>query len=200
MSKGTAIILAGGQSRRMGREKATIRVEGETLLERTARVVRPLFESIIVVMNKDLGIELPDALFTPDIIPGVGPIGGLHAGLALSETEDNFVVAVDMPFVSAEIIERIRALRDGADVALPQTQKGLEPLCASYSKRCLEAIDETISAGHRRIVAFFDRVNVRPVSLDDLADIEGAERAFLNVNTESDLVSVLEYGGNQCRT
>lgn len=195
MKIGTAIILAGGKSSRIGREKALIEFEGEPLIVRIAKVVAPLFESLIVVSNSDLGVELPGAAFVKDIHLGRGPLAGIHAGLSASDTEENFVLACDMPFVSREIVERIRELRGKAQVALPETDKGVEPLCAAYSRSCLPEIEAVLGGAGPRIIAFFDRVDVRTIRREELADISGIERAFININTEDQLNSALEIVG-----
>ncbi|MCL5291955.1 MAG: molybdenum cofactor guanylyltransferase [Actinobacteria bacterium] len=195
MKRGTAIILAGGKSRRMRRDKALVTILGEPLILRIVRIVAPLFESLIVVTNDDLGVDLAGAIFVHDSVPDQGPLGGIHAGLTASRSEDNFVVACDMPFINAEVVERIRSLRGKAAVALPETADGLEPLCAAYSRSCLPAVEEAMAAGKRRIIAFFDRVEVREISRAELADIPGVEYAFLNVNTESDLEAAIMIAG-----
>lgn len=195
MKRGTAIILAGGKSRRMRRDKALVTILGEPLILRIVRIVAPLFESLIVVTNDDLGVDLAGAIFVHDSVPDQGPLGGIHAGLTASRSEDNFVVACDMPFINAEVVERIRSLRGKAAVALPETADGLEPLCAAYSRSCLPAVEEAMAAGKRRIIAFFDRVEVREISRAELADIPGIEYAFLNVNTESDLEAAIMIAG-----
>ena len=165
------------------------------MILRIVRIVAPLFESLIVVTNDDLGVDLAGAIFVHDSVPDQGPLGGIHAGLTASRSEDNFVVACDMPFINAEVVERIRSLRGKAAVALPETADGLEPLCAAYSRSCLPAVEEAMAAGKRRIIAFFDRVEVREISRAELADIPGVEYAFLNVNTESDLEAAIMIAG-----
>lgn len=191
---GSAIILAGGKSSRMGRDKALIEIFGELLVARVARVISPLFESLIVVANGDLEAVLPDAAIVKDIFPGKGPLGGIHAGLTASRSEENFVVACDMPFVSPAVIQRIRALRDKADVCLPETEKGLEPLCAVYSKSCLPQIERALRSNRRRVTAFFSEVDVRIVKREELEGLDGVDLAFLNVNTREDLEAALQMG------
>lgn len=191
---GSAIILAGGKSSRMGRDKALIEIFGELLVARVARVISPLFESLIVVANGDLGAVLPDAAIVKDIFPGKGPLGGIHAGLTASRSEENFVVACDMPFVSPAVIQRIRALRDKADVCLPETERGLEPLCAVYSKSCLPQIERALRSNRRRVTAFFSEVDVRIVKREELEGLDGVDLAFLNVNTREDLEAALQMG------
>ncbi len=192
MRSGTAIVLAGGKSSRMGRNKALIDIFGEPLVTRVAEKISPLFESLIIVANEDLGAVLPGVTVARDIYPGQGPLGGIHAGLAASQNEENFVIACDMPFPSVAVIERIRVLRGTADVCLPETEKGLEPLCAVYSKSCLPHIERALRADRRRVTDFFGEVEVRIVKREELEGLEGVDLAFLNVNTKEDLDMALQ--------
>lgn len=194
MKGGSAIILAGGKSSRMGRDKALIEIFGEPLVARVARVISPLFESLIVVANGDLEAVLPDAAIVKDIFPEKGPLGGIHAGLTASRSEENFVVACDMPFVSPAVIQTIRTLRGSSDVCLPETEKGLEPLCAVYSKSCLPQIERALRSNRRRVTAFFSEVDVRIVKREELEGLDGVDLAFLNVNTREDLEAALQVG------
>lgn len=193
----TAIILAGGKSSRMGRNKPLAMIGGERLIERAARTVSSLFDSLIVVTNSDLGVEIRGVYFVRDIVPFQGPLGGLQAGLAASDTEDNFVLACDMPFVTRELIEYIWSLRREADAVLPKTEKGIEPLCAAYSKSCLPAVNKAMKEGTRRIITVIESVSTRIVGPNELAKIPGIDRAFLNINTETDLQEALKMSGGQ---
>lgn len=192
MTEGTAIVLAGGQGRRIGAEKALIDVFGESLVSRVVRVLLPSFSSLVVVTNSTLKLTLPDVRVVEDVLPNAGPLGGIYSGLLASKTEENFVVGCDMPFLSGQLAEKIVSLRQGADVAVPRSADGLEPLCAAYSQSCIPELESALAGGVRRITAFFDTVSMRVIDLAELDDISNLDLAFFNINTREDLARALE--------
>ncbi len=183
----TAIILAGGKSSRMGRDKNLVEFNGEPLLAHAVRVLSELFGEVVVVTNQDVPFELNGAAVVYDEVPYQGPLGGISAGLKASSHENNFVIAVDMPFISTEVVAYLAAYAGEADVVVPQTANGLEPLFAFYSKRSLLAIEEALVRGERKIISLFPQLNVRTVGHTEMAGLSGTDTAFLNVNTEGDL-------------
>ncbi|MBE0447352.1 MAG: formate dehydrogenase accessory sulfurtransferase FdhD [Actinobacteria bacterium] len=182
-----AIILAGGKSTRIGRDKAVVPFQGEPLLLRAMRILKELFGEVIVVKNQDLPFQLDGAKVVHDDVPYQGPLGGISAGLHASSHDVNFVVAVDMPFINPQVIDYLGGLTDEADIVIPRTVDGLEPLFAFYNKRCLPVIDEMLARGDRKIVAILPQVSVRVVGYPEIADLDGASTTFININTERDL-------------
>lgn len=190
--EGTLIVLAGGQGRRIGAEKALIDVCGEPLVSRAIRTLSPFFSSLIVVTSATLKLLLEDVRIVEDLMPDAGPLGGIYSGLSASRSEENFVVACDMPFLSGELAEKIVSLRQGADVAVPRSADGLEPLCAAYSRSCLPELERALGNGMRRITAFFDTVSVRIIESAELESVPNLDLAFFNINTGDDLALALE--------
>jgi molybdenum cofactor guanylyltransferase len=123
-----------------------------------------------------------------DVLEGRGSIGGIHAALAHAGTAV-IVVAWDMPFVPTGLLQRLRALGDDADVAVPESgsRRGLEPLCAFYAPACLAAIERSLALDDRRVVGFYDSVRVRRLPAQDVATFGDLALMFLNVNTPDDL-------------
>ncbi|MBI4733614.1 MAG: molybdenum cofactor guanylyltransferase [Rubrobacteridae bacterium] len=93
-----AIILAGGKSSRMGRDKNTVILNGEPMLLRAVHTLRDMFGEVIIALNQDIPLNISDVKIVRDKIPHLGPLGRINAGLNASKYETNFVVAVDMPF------------------------------------------------------------------------------------------------------
>ncbi|MBJ6727122.1 molybdenum cofactor guanylyltransferase [Geomonas sp. Red875] len=188
----TGVILAGGQSRRMGSNKAVLPYGGVPLIERIYRQMSELFVETVVVTNTP---ELYPFLPCPkvkDQYPGMGPLAGIHAALNYSRTRYIAVVACDMPWISTRLIRELAGFRDGSDVILPEGDHGLEPLHAIYSKECIPFIEESLNADRRRIVSFFDRVKVQVMTLDQTSQIEPSLRAFRNINTVQEYQQSLE--------
>ena len=182
-----AIIVAGGKSRRMGRDKNLVEFDGEPLLSRAVNNVSALFSEVIIVTNQSIPLEVTGAKVVRDTVANQGPLGGIGTGLKESSYETNFVLAVDMPFADPRVIRYLAGLTGQADIVVPRTDSGLEPLFAFYSKRCIPAIEEVLGRGERKVAAIFPRLNVWIVGKSELAHLEGAEVTFINVNTSHDL-------------
>jgi len=195
----TAIILAGGKSSRMGRDKSHIEFNGEPLLIRTVRTLKDMFDEIIVVTNKEIKFSLPGARVVYDEVPFQGPLGGISAGLKASSHDINLVIAVDMPFISPHVVEYLSELAYDADVVVPRTREGLEPLFAFYNKRCLPVIDQALAEGERKVAALYEKFHLRVIGFQEMKHLEGVDRAFININTEKELEEAIELDKGGCK-
>jgi len=188
----TAIILAGGRSSRMGRDKSTVEFGGEPLLLRAVHRLEEIFDEIIVVTNREIPFEMTGIKVVRDEVPYQGPLGGIGAGLKASSNDMSFVVAVDMPFISPQVIDYLSELTDEADAVVPRTIHGLEPLFAFYNKRCLYEINKALVEGERKVASIFPKLNLRVAGFPEISHLDGADRTFVNINTERDLEKVEE--------
>lgn len=181
----TGVILAGGPSSRMGSNKALLPHLGGRFIEAIYRRMRHLFEEVILVTNvPDQYPFLPCRKVT-DLVPDMGPLAGIHSGLYHSRHPRIFVTACDMPYLDEGVIRHLTSVED-YDVVIPESDKGMEPLCAVYGKGAIEAIEETMAAGRKRIVSFFPLTAVRRVSRHEVARFDPTFRSFWNVNTPED--------------
>ena len=179
----TGVILAGGESRRMGCDKSLLPIAGARFIERIYRQMAALFDEVIIVTNSPgLFEELP-CRKVPDLYPVKGSLAGIHSGLSHARSDRIFVVACDMPFLSAEVIRRLCARSEAADVIIPRSERGVEPLHALYDTRCLPAVEELLDAGEKKIVRFFPQVRVCEVPPTAFADCDPDGRSFRNINT-----------------
>src|SRR6185369_5471024 len=128
----TAVILAGGQSSRMGSNKALLPYRGGRFIEAIHRQLLELFPQVLLVTNNPEQYEFLNCRKVADCFPGMGALAGLHAGLHHATTPYIFAVACDMPYLNSALIRRLAALRHDADVIIPQGENGLEPLHAIY--------------------------------------------------------------------
>ncbi|MBE3581881.1 MAG: molybdenum cofactor guanylyltransferase [Thermoanaerobacteraceae bacterium] len=185
--KAGGIALAGGKSSRMGTNKALLSVGRETMLGTIVSVLKSLFPETLVVTNepelyRDLGVKL-----VGDIFPGMGPLGGIHAGLVVSSFWHNFVVACDMPFLEPGLIAYMLEQAEGYDVVVPRLGGYLQPLHAVYSKGCLPAIEDCLRKGVTKIIAFYPEVRVRYIEGEVLQRHGDPAEIFFNINTPADL-------------
>ena len=180
------LILAGGQSRRMGRRKAELILQGETLLSRTLRQVRPLCDRLLVSVAAGTSPTLPGVEVVLDAYPGRGAIIGLASGLRAAG-ESVLALAVDMPFLNLELLRHLIALAPGWDAVVPRPGKFFEPLHAVYAPACLPVFEDQIRAGVMQILPAYPRLRVRYLESEELKRLDPAGLAFFNINTPADL-------------
>ncbi len=194
----SAVVLAGGLSRRLGDDKRRLRLWGEagpTLLEHTLQLVGQLCDDVVVVLN-DPG-EWPSlpARVVPDAYPDGGALGGIYSGLAAARHQHALTVACDMPFLSPALLGALLARPRDYDVLVPRSLEpgttrnrlGVESLHAIYGKGCLAAMRDALEGGRRQIAAFFPLVQVAFFEPGETQRYDTAGRSFLNVNTPEQL-------------
>jgi len=182
----TGIVLAGGKSRRLGRNKALLELGGRSLLAQVVAKVHPLCTEVIVV-----GSSTPDQVlalrFVDDIYAGHGALGGIHAGLQAAHTEYSLVVGCDMPFLNHDLWGYMIGQVKGYDVIIPRLKDFLEPLHALYSRNCLEPIEQLLTQGGSRIISFFPQVRVRYIEEAEVDRFDPQHLSLFNINTAEDL-------------
>lgn len=186
MTRITAIVLAGGRSRRLGLDKTLLRLDGETLLEATVKKMATLSDEVIVA-GGPFPYPLPGARLVADVYSGCGPLGGIHAGLAAASNFHSLVVACDMPFLNVGLLRYMVEMAPGYDVVIPRLGDKLEPLHALYSKNCLGPIEGLIEQRALKIIHFFPEVRVRYIEREEIERFDPEHLAFFNVNTPEDL-------------
>jgi molybdopterin-guanine dinucleotide biosynthesis protein A len=182
----TIVVQAGGESRRMGEDKALRPFLGRPLIQRVLDRVSPLADELLVTTNTPEKYTFLKLALIPDILPGRGALGGLYTALQAAQHELVAIVACDMPFVNPELLAAQRDwLSDPAlDVVIPRSAGGTEPFHAVYRRStCLPAIQNAIEADKWRVDAWFSRVKIRWVQPDEAAQFDPHQLAFWNVNT-----------------
>jgi molybdopterin-guanine dinucleotide biosynthesis protein A len=190
--KATGILLAGGKSSRMKKNKAFLELEGKPLVERSLTVLQAVFTEVLISSNKPelyAGYEVPVIL---DEILGRGPLEGLYQGLKAATYDEVFFVACDMPFLRVELIRFMSSWIPAYDVVVPQLQSGLHPLHAFYHRRCLPSIKNNLEAGRLKIIDFYPSCSVRYVEETELQAFSDLSKVFCNVNTPEDWSAILK--------
>ena len=185
----SGIILAGGLSSRFGgRNKALIEWNGRPLLDHIRQAFGGLFQEIILVTNAPGHFAAWDMTLVTDLFAVRSSLTGIHAGLFYAKHPLAFVTACDTPLLQPALIRMLlEAAGDDTDVVIPKTEKGLEPLCAVYSQRCLNPISHRLRQGDFRIRSFFRQVRVHHVPATRLRQHDPDLRSFYNINTSDDL-------------
>lgn len=173
-------ILVGGASSRMGRDKSRLVLGEQTVVERITRSLSQVTANVRLVGSRMDGFSS-----VADVHPHWGPLGGIHAALLAATTDWSLVVACDLPFVTAELFDRLTQFCNESNEAVVPVQADLrpQPLCALYRRSCLTAAEESIAKGEHSPRALLDKVATRYVEFSELSDLAAAEHFFLNVNT-----------------
>ncbi|MHB8647990.1 MAG: molybdenum cofactor guanylyltransferase [Thermomicrobiales bacterium] len=186
----TAVILAGGRSRRMGADKALLRLPsgGPTLIERVVAAAQVVTEDVVIVAADAGRLPPMPVRAVPDAIAGVGPLAGLVAGFAAARHPDILALACDLPYLSVPLLQWIAALPREWDALVPYLpnedgKTGWEPLHAIYTRACLAPMRVALERGDRQATAFFPTVNVQPLIADAMRPYDPTLRSTRSVNT-----------------
>ena len=185
----SGVILSGGLAARYdGTEKALLQVGGVRILDRIYEIYRELFDEIILVTNSPEKFLEWDLLIVADLFPIRSSLTGIHAGLFYATNPYAFISACDTPFLKKEMVETvIGRIEAQIDIVMPETSAGFEPLCAAYSKRCLEAAQNNLEQEKLKITRTFRKSRIKTISEKVLRQIDPALRSFFNINTPGDL-------------
>jgi molybdenum cofactor guanylyltransferase len=197
----TGFVLAGGASRRMGRPKHELKLDGETMLMRQLRLLHAVCGSTVILGPPErVRPQGPEAALVPviaDRIPGCGPLGGIYTGLSITRTDYNLLLGCDLPFIEAAFLRLLcRCAMEGqADVTVPMRgRRDYQPVCAVYRRRALAVVRSSILRRDYKVTGFFHRVICQTVALGDLREWGYDWRIFTNVNTPEEYQAVVRVG------
>jgi len=194
----TGIILAGGQNRRFGSDKAFIRLGGRYLIERILDTLKGVFDEVIIVTNSLQNYQQLGCKLVQDIFPGKGCLGGLYTGMKHSSSGSIFAVACDMPFLNGEFVEYLCRQARGYDVVIPRTA-ALQPMHAVYSSGCLPHMEELMEQGNLKILDFFHQVRVKEIGPEEVSRFDSKGLMFYNINTPEDFEEAQRLYSLSCR-
>ncbi len=188
-------ILAGGLSSRLGRDKALVELGGRPLLLHIHALLNTIVRHVAVVAP--LRYSALPVKVIPDEWPGYGPLGGIvtalrHTGLETPECEWSLILGCDMPFLTVEWLAYLaeRTQRTDADVLMPQTANGVEPLCTAYRTRCAAALAAALDRGVRKITDGLATLAIEHVDESSWKQFDSSGRLFKNMNTPEDYEEV----------
>ena len=182
----SAAILAGGKATRYGgRDKSALVVDGRTILESQIAMLSPLTDDLLIIRAAD------------DVVPGCGPLGGLHAALTKMRGTAAFVIACDMPFVTAPVVAYLVSLADCADIVVPKTARGYHPLCAVYTRACLNVVGRQLAERRLKMIDLFPDLRTRIVTAEELGRFGECDRLLANVNTPVEYAALEALQGHE---
>ena len=193
----SGIILAGGVSRRLEKNKALERIGGKAIIERVIDSLVPLTTEVLAVVARPeqaTALRLPPSVrVVSDRYPGGGSLGGIFTGLEASAELWSLVVACDMPFLNRELLHHLIAQSSNVDAVVPCLGGQPEPLHALYSKACLAPMERMLRDGDLKIAPLFEAVRVRYVDEETIDRIDPRHLSFFNINTQADLEEARGY-------
>ncbi len=185
----SAVVLAGGSSKRMGQDKSQLTLAGMTMLEIIVEKLGKVFDEIIVVGESEEQTRNLPVIFTRDIIvkPVKNSLTGVHAGLIRSSSDYSLVVACDMPFLNLNLLEYLSEypVKD-YDLVVPLIKDCHQSLHAVYSKRCVDYIAEHLNQDYYRIGYFITQINTKYISQQEIEKYDPEFLSFLNINTREE--------------
>jgi molybdopterin-guanine dinucleotide biosynthesis protein A len=187
----TVCIQAGGQSSRMGEDKALKPFLGRPLIQRVVERLTPIADEVIVTTNLPEDYQFLDLRLVSDLRPGRGALGGLYTAIASASRSMVAVAACDMPFASATLLRAASRIliEEDVDVVIPKSSEGFEPLHAVYRREaCLPAIESAIEADQWKVIAWFPQVKVRVLTPKEVKEYDPSGLAFWNVNTPEEFL------------
>ena len=183
----TAFVLAGGKSQRMGRDKAGLSIrDGETLLEHALALAESVAgEAKLLAPRARYAAQAWAGQIVEDIYPDHGPLGGIHAGLVSSTTELNLFIGVDMPLLTAALLEFVadEARKSRAIVTAPRVEGRVQPLCAVYRREFAAVAERALREERNKIDALFSDIKIRTIEESELRAAGFGVELFANVNT-----------------
>lgn len=187
----TGIILAGGKSSRMGTDKGMEVLGGKKLINYAVDVLSGICSDILISSSSEayhsLGFKV-----VADVIPGIGPMGGIYSALRQSNTANNLVISCDLPFLSSELLMYILEKSEGYEIAVPwEGNSHYEPLCGFYNKSVLDKISWFIMSGNYKLPDLFEIIQINKLVIDNTFDFY-TNNLFYNVNSKLNLITAEE--------
>jgi molybdopterin-guanine dinucleotide biosynthesis protein A len=186
----TAVVLAGGQSRRMGADKALLRLPsgGPTLIERVVAAARAVTNDVVIVAEDGERLPATAVRVVADAIPHAGPLAGLVAGFEAANCPDILALACDLPYLSVPLLRWMVAQPRAWDALVPYLpgedgKVGWQPLHAVYRRTSLEPMRAALGRGERRMTAFFDAIYLQELTAEAMRPYDTELRSTRSVNT-----------------
>jgi molybdopterin-guanine dinucleotide biosynthesis protein A len=183
----------------MGRDKATVLLDGKPLIAHVFDVAKRVFTDIMVVSSLHTAVDGIKARVVKDILPLPGSLTGIVSALIASDTDYVFVLGGDMPFITAEAMRYVVEAAAGEDIIIPQTEGGLEPMHALYRRSCISPMLAALGRGHMKITGLLALLQVKVLPPDPVFFNRGVS-VFMNINTEEDLrraERLIQRGGDR---
>lgn len=185
----SVVVQAGGQSSRMGRDKALVPLAGVPMIQHVLARLTGLGDETLITSNNSDELRFLNLPVVADEEPGAGALWGLHTALSAAQGDSVLIVACDMPFINRLLLEHLVQLASKGDVVVPRWNDRYQTMQTVYArKKCLKAVEDSLERGDRRMISFYPQVKVRIVPPEEVTEFDPTGRSFFNVNTPEDLI------------
>jgi len=186
----TGVILAGGASKRYGKNKAFLKIGSARLIDSILQGMKTIFKRVILITNEKKKYEYLEVPMVEDHVKGLGPLGGIYTGLMSIPDEAGFFVACDMPFINRQLVRYMVDIKGNHRAVVPSVADNIEPLHAIYFRSCLKSIRHLIDSKRYQVRLFYDNIPVRYVKEDEIRKFCCPSKAFLNINTPDEFAKI----------
>ena len=186
----TGVILAGGSSKRYGRNKAFLKIGSVRLIDSILQEMKSIFTRVILITNEKIKYEYLEIPMFEDLVKGFGPLGGIYTGLMSIPDQAGFFVACDMPRINRQLVRYMVDIKGNHRAVVPSVADNIEPLHAIYFRSCLKPIRHLIDSKRCQVRLFYDSIPVRYVKEDEIRKFCCPSKAFLNINTPDEFAKI----------
>jgi len=186
----TGVILAGGSSKRYGKNKAFIKIGSVRLIDSILQEMKTIFTRVILITNEKIKYEYLEIPMFEDLVKGFGPLGGIYTGLMSIPDQAGFFVACDMPHINRQLVRYMVDIKGNHRAVVPSVADNIEPLHALYFRSCLKPIRRLIDSNRCQVRLFYDYIPVRYVKEDEIRKFCCPSKAFLNINTPDEFAKI----------
>jgi molybdopterin-guanine dinucleotide biosynthesis protein A len=186
----TGVILAGGASKRYGKNKAFLKIGSARLIDSILQEMKTIFKRVILITNERKKYEYLEIPMFEDLVKGLGPLGGIYTGLMSIPDQAGFFVACDMPRINRQLVRYMVDIKGNHRAVVPSVADKIEPLHAIYFQSCLKPIRNLIDSKRCQVRLFYDSIPVRYVKEDEIRKFCCPSKAFLNINTPDEFTKI----------
>jgi len=187
----TGVILAGGSSKRYGKNKAFLKIGSARLIDSIIQEMKTIFKRVVLITNEKKKYEYLEIPMFEDRVKGLGPLGGIYTGLMSIPEQAGFFVACDMPLINRQLVRYMVDInKDSYAAVVPLVASEVEPLHAIYTKSCMKPIRSLIDSHHYQVRLFYDHILVRYVREEEIKKFCCPSKAFLNINTPDEFAKI----------
>ena len=193
----TGIIIAGGKSRRMKKNKLLLQIDKKLVIETIVEKLKIVFDDVFIICNSFLDCRFSGVRLVKDMVSEKGPLGGIYTGLSVSQSKYNFICGCDMPFLNIDLIQYMVRKKTDYNVLIPKYGDRFEPLHAVYSKSIIPVIKEKIEQGTCSIQSIFPKVKVKYITEKEMEKFGNWQEFFFNINTPFHLKKAIRIVNNR---
>ena len=186
----TGVILAGGSSKRYGKNKAFLKIGSARLIDSILQEMQTIFKRVILITNEKKKYEYLEIPMFEDHVKGLGPLGGIYTGLMSMPDQAGFFVACDMPLINRQLVRYMVDIKGNHRAVVPSVADKIEPLHAIYFQSCLKPIKHLIASNRYQVRLFYDYIPVRYVKEGEIRKFCCPSKAFLNINTPDEFAKI----------